>query len=54
MATFDRLADLPLTIEGYELEGREYTIPGFDRLSTVIRIKDVQTILTAPNRIPAR
>ncbi|HEY5977967.1 MAG TPA: hypothetical protein VIT85_08935 [Solirubrobacterales bacterium] len=39
MPTFDRLADLPLTIEGYELDGREYAIPGFDRLSTVIRIK---------------
>jgi hypothetical protein len=38
MATFDRLADLPLTIEGYELEGHEYAAPGFERLSTVIRI----------------
>ena len=26
MATFDRLADLPLTIEGYELEGLELQI----------------------------
>jgi hypothetical protein len=39
MATFDRLADLPLTVESYALEGHEYTIPGFERLSTVIRLK---------------
>ena len=39
MATFDRLANLPLTIEGYELEGKEFTIPGFERLSTVIHLK---------------
>ena len=38
MATFDRLADLPLAIEGYELEGLEHTTPNFERLSTVIRI----------------
>ena len=36
MATFDRLADLPLEIEGYELQGLELVIPGFERLSTVI------------------
>ncbi len=39
MATFDRLADLPLTIEGYRLEGLEFTIPGFERLSTVIHLE---------------
>jgi hypothetical protein len=39
MATFDRLANLPLTIEGYELEGKEFTTTGFERLSTVIQIK---------------
>jgi hypothetical protein len=38
MATFDRLADLPLEIEGYELEGLELQ-GGFERLSTVIHIK---------------
>ncbi len=38
MATFDRLADLPLEIEGYELQGREHVIPGFERLSTVIHL----------------
>jgi hypothetical protein len=39
MATFDALADLPLEIEGYELEGLELQIPGFERLSTVIHLK---------------
>ncbi len=39
MATFDALADLPLEIEGYELEGLELQIPGFDRLSTVIHLR---------------
>ena len=38
MATFDRLADLPLEIEGYELQGHELQTPGFERLTTVIRI----------------
>ncbi len=38
MATFDRLADLPLEIEGYELQGHEHVIPGFERLSTVIHV----------------
>jgi hypothetical protein len=39
MATFDALADLPLEIEGYELEGLELQIPGFERLVTVIHLK---------------
>ena len=39
MATYDHLADLPIEVEGYELEGLELQVPGFDRLSTVIRIK---------------
>ncbi len=38
MATFDALADLPLKIAGYELEGLELSLPGFDRLSTVIHL----------------
>ncbi len=38
MATFDLLAGLPLTIEGYELERLELLLPGFERLTTVIRI----------------
>jgi hypothetical protein len=36
--TFEVLADLPLTIEGYELEGLEFQAPGFERLSTVIHL----------------
>ncbi len=39
MATFDALADLPLEIEGYELEGLELQIPGFERLTTVIHLR---------------
>jgi hypothetical protein len=39
MATFDALANLPLEIEGYELEGLELQIPGFERLSTVIHLQ---------------
>src|SRR3954471_24848705 len=39
MATFDHFADLPIEVEGYELEGLELQVPGFDRLSTVIRMK---------------
>jgi L-alanine-DL-glutamate epimerase-like enolase superfamily enzyme len=38
MATFDRLAELPLEVEGYELEGHEYLTPDFERLSTVIHL----------------
>lgn len=38
MATFDLLADLPLEIDGYSLEGLEYQTPGFERLSTVIHL----------------
>ena len=32
VATFDLLADLPLEIEGYELQGLEHQTPGFERL----------------------
>jgi len=39
VATFDALADLPLEIESYELEGLELQIPGFERLITVIHLK---------------
>ncbi len=38
MPTFDALADLPLEIEGYELQPLELQLPGFERLSTVIHI----------------
>jgi hypothetical protein len=39
MGTFDALAGLPLEIEGYELEGLELSLPGFERLVTVIHIR---------------
>ncbi len=40
MATFDRLADLPLEVEGYALEGlRANVSSGFERLSTVVRLR---------------
>jgi L-alanine-DL-glutamate epimerase-like enolase superfamily enzyme len=38
MATFDLLSDLPLTVDGYELEGLTHQAPGFERLSTVVKI----------------
>lgn len=38
MSTFDALADLPLEIEGYELQPLELHLPGFERLSTVIHL----------------
>jgi hypothetical protein len=38
VGTFDLLADLPLEIEGYELQGLEHQTPGFERLSTVIHL----------------
>jgi len=38
MATFDALADLPLEIEGYELQPLELSLPGFERLTTVIHV----------------
>ncbi|HEX8067213.1 MAG TPA: hypothetical protein VF520_11900 [Thermoleophilaceae bacterium] len=40
MATYDRLADLPVEIEGYELEGLETEVSSaFTRLSTLIRVR---------------
>jgi L-alanine-DL-glutamate epimerase-like enolase superfamily enzyme len=38
MSTFDAFADLPLEIEGYELQPLEFQIPDFERLSTVIHL----------------
>ncbi|MDX6652014.1 MAG: hypothetical protein QOJ38_795 [Solirubrobacterales bacterium] len=40
MATFDRIAELPLTIESYSLEALEFELPdgSFTRLSTVIHL----------------
>lgn len=39
MATFDVLAGLPLEIDGYGLEGLELQAPGFERLTTVVRLR---------------
>src|SRR5918994_86956 len=39
MAAYDALADLPLTVEAYELEGRARTMPRFDRLTTTFHLQ---------------
>jgi hypothetical protein len=39
VGTFERLENLPLAIEGYELEGLELQVPGFERLTTVIHMR---------------
>ena len=40
LSTFDKLADLPLEVEGYALEGQEFEAsPEFTRVSTTIRIR---------------
>jgi hypothetical protein len=40
MPTFDRLADLPLEVDRYELEGlRAQVSSGFERLSTVVHLR---------------
>ncbi len=40
MTTFDLLADLPLEVEGYALEGLQAEVSsGFERLSTVVRLQ---------------
>jgi L-alanine-DL-glutamate epimerase-like enolase superfamily enzyme len=40
MSTFDRLADLPLEVEGYELEGLQAQVSsGFERLTTVVHLQ---------------
>jgi L-alanine-DL-glutamate epimerase-like enolase superfamily enzyme len=40
MSTFERLADLPLRVDGYELEGLQANVSsGFERLSTVVRLR---------------
>jgi hypothetical protein len=41
VATFDRIAELPLEIESYELEALEFELPSreFTRLSTVIHLR---------------
>ncbi|MFL5861820.1 MAG: hypothetical protein ACJ780_13745 [Solirubrobacteraceae bacterium] len=40
MSTFDKLADLALEVDGYELEGLQAQVSsGFERLSTVVHLK---------------
>jgi hypothetical protein len=39
MTTFERIADIPLQVDGYELEGHELQSAGFERLTTVIRLR---------------
>ncbi|MEK6251697.1 MAG: hypothetical protein AABM43_07105 [Actinomycetota bacterium] len=39
MATFDALADLPIEIEGYELEDRDRTYGTFTRPSTIVHLR---------------
>jgi hypothetical protein len=38
--TYDKIADLPLSVEGYELEGlKVQPVPEFERLTTIIHLK---------------
>jgi L-alanine-DL-glutamate epimerase-like enolase superfamily enzyme len=39
VSSYERIAELPLRIESYELEGLEHEGPGFTRLTTVIHLK---------------
>ena len=40
MSTFSALADLPLQVDGYTLEGlRQQVSSGFERLSTVVHLR---------------
>ena len=39
MSSYEQIADLPLQIDSYELEGLEHEAPGFTRLSTVVHLK---------------
>jgi hypothetical protein len=41
LATYDRIKDLPLRIDSYELQGLDFSIPGTDmeRLTTIIHLK---------------
>jgi len=38
MTSFDAIADLPLEIESCEFEGLSFTVGGFERLTTVVRL----------------
>jgi hypothetical protein len=41
VSSYERIAELPLEIEDYELEGLEFSMPGadFERLTTVVRLR---------------
>jgi len=39
VSSYEQIADLPLKIDSYELEGLEHEAPGFTRLTTVIHLK---------------
>ena len=39
MATYEQLAQLPIEVTGYELEGLRHQAPGFERLTTVIHLQ---------------
>ena len=40
MSTYERIGDLPLKIEAYELDGLSRTVSsGFERLTTIIRLQ---------------
>ena len=39
MSSYEQIADLPVQIDSYELEGLEFEAPGFTRLSTVVHLK---------------
>lgn len=39
MSTYEQIAELPLRIDSYELEGLEHEAPDFTRLTTVIHLK---------------
>jgi hypothetical protein len=39
VATFNRIADLPLEVESIEFEGLELTLGDFERLTTIVRLR---------------
>src|SRR5215212_3620625 len=41
MSSYDKIAELPLEIDSYELQGLEFHLPGtdFDRLTTIIHLR---------------
>jgi len=39
VATFDRIAELPLEVESCEFEGLEFTLGDFERLTTIVKLR---------------